>query len=138
MRLRSWPGRVDPDPLGSARLGPAGPVYRRQQPSREEGAQEPNAAAWTAERNDPGTGHCEVRAQHFRTSGRDARGFREEVREDPSDFFRYRASKTLALEAALKARPLNRDPRERWPGRENRRLRAAARAMPRRRSCELS
>lgn len=34
MRPRSWPGRVDPDPLGSARLGPAGPVYRRQQPSR--------------------------------------------------------------------------------------------------------
>lgn len=34
MRPRSWPGRVDPDPLGSARLGPAGPVYRRQQHSR--------------------------------------------------------------------------------------------------------
>lgn len=35
MRQGSWPGRVDPDPFGSARLGPAGPVCgMQQQPSR--------------------------------------------------------------------------------------------------------
>lgn len=36
MPQRSWPGRVDPDPLGSARLAPVGPVCGKQQPSRRE------------------------------------------------------------------------------------------------------
>lgn len=115
MRPRSWPGRVDPNPLGSVRLGPAGPLYRRQL------KREPNATAWTAERNDPGTGHGEVKAQLLRTSGRDARSFREKVREDTGGFFRYRASKNLAVlreETALMARLLSQDHRERWPGRE--------------------
>lgn len=34
MRQRSWPGRVDPDPLGSLRLGPARQVCGRQPTSR--------------------------------------------------------------------------------------------------------
>lgn len=34
MRQRSWPGRVDPDPLSSVRLGPARQVCGRQRTSR--------------------------------------------------------------------------------------------------------
>lgn len=89
MRPRSWPGRVDPDLLGSGRAG-VPEATAQQKP-------EPDAATWTAERNDPGTGHGEVKAQRLRTSGCDARGSREVVRKDSSGFFHYRASKSLAV-----------------------------------------
>lgn len=92
----------------SARAGRAGVPEAAAQRKRE-----PNAAAWTAERNDPGTGHGEVKAQRLRTSGRDARGFQEEVCGDTGDFFRYRPPKNLTVlgeETALTARLLNGDP----------------------------
>lgn len=114
--LMAGPGGPGSARFCSARSGRAGVPEAAAQLKRE-----PNATAWTAERNDPGTGHGEVKAQLLRTSGRDARSFREKVREDTGGFFRYRASKNLAVlgeETALMARRLNQDPRERWPGRE--------------------
>lgn len=114
--LMAGPGGPGSARFRSARSGRAGVPEAAAQLKRE-----PNATAWTAERNDPGTGHGEVKAQLLSTSGLDARDFREEVREDTGDFFLYRASKNLAVlgeETALTARLRNQDPRERCPGRE--------------------
>lgn len=103
--LMAGPGGPGSARFRSARSGRAGVPEAAAQLK-----QEPNATAWTAERNDPGTGHGEVKAQLLRTSCRDTPGFREKVREDTGGFFRYRASKNLAVlgeETALTARLLN-------------------------------
>lgn len=114
--LMAGPGGPGSARFRSARSGRAGIPEAAAQQKRE-----PNATAWTAEWNDPGTGHGEVKAQLLRTSGSDTRGFREKVREDTGGFFRYRSSKNLAVlgeETAFTARLLNQDLRERCPGRE--------------------
>ncbi|XP_041506076.1 uncharacterized protein LOC121447095 [Microtus oregoni] len=114
--LMAGPGGPGSARFRSARSGRAGIPEAAAQQKRE-----PNATAWTAEWNDPGTGHGEVKAQLLRTSGRDTRGFREKVREDTGGFSRYRSSKNLAVlgeETALTTRLLNQDLRERCPGRE--------------------
>lgn len=78
MRQRSWPGRVDPDPLGSVRLGPARQVCGRQRTSRSGSP----TRSWNSQANDPGTGPGGVKTLRLRPSGRDARAFREEAREE--------------------------------------------------------
>lgn len=75
--LMAGPGGPGSVRLRSARSGRAGVLdaaAAQQKP-------ETDAAAWTAQRNDPGTGPGEVKTQRLSPSGRAARGFREEVRE---------------------------------------------------------
>lgn len=77
--LMAGPGGPGSARFRSARAGRAG--LQRAMCGRQQARQkrEPDAPTWTAERNDPGTGPDEVKAQHLRTSVRAARGFREEV-----------------------------------------------------------
>lgn len=56
--LMAGPGGPGSARFRSARSGRAGVPEAAAQQKRE-----PNATAWTAERNDPGTGHGEVKAQ---------------------------------------------------------------------------
>lgn len=132
MPQRSWPGRVDPDPLGSARLAPVGPVCGKQQPSRRESPT-------------PSLNSRDERPRNWTRRGQDAAPapFRPHRPGLPGggsgggygDLVQHRASKNSAVlgeeVAAFMARLLNGDSPERWPGRETRCLRGAARATSR-------
>lgn len=75
--LMAGPGGPGSARFRSARSGRAGvPEAAAQQKPK------PDAAAWTAERNDPGTGPGEVKAHRLRSSGSAARGFRGDVPEE--------------------------------------------------------
>lgn len=60
--------------LGSALLGPAGPVGERQQPQQK---REPDAELAQPSRTTPELDQAEVKTLRLRPSGRAARGFRE-------------------------------------------------------------